>query len=185
MAVLGCLLITYILAVGDVPVLAYLIGPELLAMYGILWSTEFFRQRFFLDPKHERGIHWRGWLLRYAKWAQVLQGFVEVLLNRQVPYTLTPKQRSSGRRRLLLWPHLLAGIMITGAWIMGMARGPIEYPSLHVWAALLVTVLLALVATELRRFPDAYDRALQLEAGVGGHVSAVAPAGAGFAVSPD
>ena len=52
------------------------------------------------------------------------------------------------------------------------AVGPIEYPSLHVWAALLVTVLLALVATELRRFPDAYDRALQLEAGVGGHVSA-------------
>ncbi len=105
-----------------------------------------------------------GGPLRHAKFPQVLQGFVEVLLNRQVPYTVTPKQRSSGRRRLLLWPHLLASIMIGGAWIMGMARGTIEYPSLHVWAALLVTVSLALVATELRRSPDPYDRALQLEA---------------------
>lgn len=160
--VLGLLLITYILATGSTPVLSYLIGPELLAMYTILFGIEFFRQRFFLDPK-ERGIPWRAVLLRYAKWPQILRALVEVLFNRKVPYTLTLKRRSRKQRRFLLWPHLLVSIIIGSVWLASMARGTIQYPSLHVWAVLLIVVSLTLVATELRRFPDPYDRALRFQ----------------------
>jgi len=113
-----------------------------------LQLTELYRQRFYLDWRKEWGLHWRAGLLQFAKWPYLLQAVFDVLLNRQFPYVTTVKVKTTSKRMGYLWPHLVTSSVIAIGWLAGIATLERVSLFLHVCAALLITVALALVATE-------------------------------------
>ena len=42
-------------------------AKRVLVLFIVLQSCDLFRERSFLQPAHERGLHWRGGLLRMTK----------------------------------------------------------------------------------------------------------------------
>jgi cellulose synthase (UDP-forming) len=64
-------------------------------------------QRWLCDPLTERGVHWRGLVLKWACWPVILAGTVLAILRAEVPYVPTPKQARPGRFIRLAWPQLL------------------------------------------------------------------------------
>jgi cellulose synthase (UDP-forming) len=53
-------------------------------------------QRWMCDPDTERGIHWRGMVLKFASWPVFLMGFVLSLVNTDIPYIPTAKKAVTG-----------------------------------------------------------------------------------------
>jgi cellulose synthase (UDP-forming) len=68
-----------------------------------------FAQRWLCHPAVERGLHWRGMILKFACWPIFLLGFLLSLVDAEIPYIPTAKQAVKGfspfARPLLL--HLL------------------------------------------------------------------------------
>lgn len=156
--------LAYLLVTGRAPLLSYLVTPPFVALAAALFALELYRQRFYLDPARERGLHWRAGLLRFAKWPQALAALVEVVLRREVPYAITPKRRVGGGPHLELGAHLALGMSLAGAWGVGLVRGTVAEGWLHVATAVLVGVSLGLVASQLLPPPAPYDRSLQRRA---------------------
>ncbi len=107
-----------------------------------------YRQRFYLDQKRERGIHWRAALLQFAKWPYLLMAFFDVILNRRFSYVTTSKLKGARRASFALWPHMATLIIIGLAWGLGLfihETVPIE---LQLCAGAFVMTTLALLATE-------------------------------------
>jgi cellulose synthase (UDP-forming) len=157
----GFLLTLFMLVTGHAPrLISPAIAPWLGVLCLVLLLCDFYRQRFYLDPRSERGLHWRVALLHLAKWPFTLLAFCEVLLNRRMPYALTAKVRPKSRRLLLFWPHLSVALLVSASWLFGMTFGHITEPLLHAWAAAAVAGSLALALTDFMRFPDPYDKKL-------------------------
>ncbi len=57
----------------------------------------FFAQRWLCDRPRERGLHWRGTLLKIGAWNIYLRGFALAVLGIAVPYIPTAKERRRGR----------------------------------------------------------------------------------------
>ena len=87
-------------------------------LFGV--AVYFFSQRWFCDPPRERGIHWRGTLLKIGSWSIYLKGLVLALLGVAVPYIPTAKERRRGsfwilaRLPLVLVVMSLLAILWTG-----------------------------------------------------------------------
>jgi cellulose synthase (UDP-forming) len=56
----------------------------------------FFSQRWLCDRRRERGLHWRGTLLKIGSWSIYLTGFYYALRGIAVPYIPTAKERRRG-----------------------------------------------------------------------------------------
>jgi cellulose synthase (UDP-forming) len=56
-----------------------------------------FAQRWLCDPRRERGLHWRGTLLKIGSWSVYLKGLLLALLGIAVPYIPTAKERRRAR----------------------------------------------------------------------------------------
>ncbi len=160
MAPVGMGLLAFMLASGKTPLLSYLIGWRLIALYAVLQLCDFYRQRFYLDRRGEWGWHWRSAVLQFAKWPYFVMAVYEALLGRRAPYAITPKVKESSRGALLLWPHLCSALVFGGAWVFAMTSSDVIYASVHLWAALIVAGSLALTLTEFISFPPPYDKKL-------------------------
>ena len=57
----------------------------------------FFSQRWLCDRRRERGLHWRGTLLKIGAWNVYLKGLALALLGIAVPYIPTAKERRRAR----------------------------------------------------------------------------------------
>jgi len=158
---ISLMLLVYMVTSGNVPsVVSYAILPPLALMCATLQLCVFYRQRFYLDPRSEKGIHWRAGLLRYAKWPVFILALWDVAVNRDVPYALTRKVRKESRAPLLLVPHLLVVTSVCAAFAAGHWVGR-TLPSLLYWvAAVVVTVSLALIVTAWLHFPAPFDKML-------------------------
>jgi cellulose synthase/poly-beta-1,6-N-acetylglucosamine synthase-like glycosyltransferase len=157
----GVLLTLFMLATGTALRLASLPALPRLGLFClVLLLCDLYRQRFYLDPEREYGLHWRVVLLQLAKWPYTLLAFCEVILNRRAPYALTSKVESRQRRRLLFWPHLWVSILVLVCWFIGTASGRITEPMLHVWAGFVAAGSLALALTDFMRFPAPFDKKL-------------------------
>jgi cellulose synthase (UDP-forming) len=55
-----------------------------------------FVQRWLCDPVRERGLHWRGMLLKIGAWSVYLRGFWLAVRGIAVPYIPTAKERRRG-----------------------------------------------------------------------------------------
>ncbi|MGZ5465171.1 MAG: glycosyltransferase family 2 protein [Thermoanaerobaculia bacterium] len=60
-------------------------------------AVYFLSQRWLCDRSRERGLHWRGTLLKIGAWNIYLKGFALALLGIAVPYIPTAKERRRGR----------------------------------------------------------------------------------------
>ena len=63
-------------------------------LFGIL--IYLFAQRWLIDPQRERGIHWRGMLLKIGSWSVYLRSFWLAARGIAVPYVPTAKVRRTG-----------------------------------------------------------------------------------------
>jgi len=79
-----------------------------------------FVQRWLCDTDSERGLHWRGLMLKIACWPVYLTGTVLAILRVDVPYIPTAKQAVRGRFLRLAWPQLLmlGGYGVTMIWVV-------------------------------------------------------------------
>jgi cellulose synthase (UDP-forming) len=62
-------------------------------------AVYFFSQRWLCDPERERGVHWRGTLLKIGSWNIYLEGLLLAVAGIAVPYIPTAKER----RRASFW----------------------------------------------------------------------------------
>jgi cellulose synthase (UDP-forming) len=76
-----------------------------------------FTQRWLADERHERGLHWRGLLLKIACWPVYVAGTVLAVLRADIPYIPTAKQAVRGRFIRLAWPQLLLITLYTATLI--------------------------------------------------------------------
>lgn len=129
-------------------------------LVGVFQVCEFYRQRFFLKVREEWGFHWRGGLLRFAKWPVVLLAAVDVAGAGPVPYAITPKVKAEHRPRILLRLHALPAALVALAWVIGTARGVLDAGLLHAATAAYLVLALGILATELVDPPPGYDPAL-------------------------
>ncbi|HUF51563.1 MAG TPA: glycosyltransferase family 2 protein [Longimicrobiales bacterium] len=65
-----------------------------------------FSQRWLCHPEHERGLHWRGLMLKMACWWIFLMGTVLAIAHAHIPYIPTAKEAQRGRFLRLAAPHL-------------------------------------------------------------------------------
>lgn len=131
---------------------------KFITMCAVLQAASFYRQRFFIDPRTEWGLHWRAKLLRYAKWPHILMAFRDVLFRRDAPYTLTLKVNSGSSMPSVLWPHYLTIVVIGSAWIVGVVRDNPVNPILQVCAAISIVGTLFLILSERMKFPSPYQK---------------------------
>jgi cellulose synthase/poly-beta-1,6-N-acetylglucosamine synthase-like glycosyltransferase len=160
MTPVGLSLLAFMLVTGKTPLLSYLIGWKLAILYAVLQLCDFYRQRFYLDWRNECGLPWRAGLLQFAKWPYFVLALGEVLLNRRVPYAITPKVKKMSGGILLLWPHMFVAFVLCAAWVIGTVSAQSIYPAVHVWTAIIVAGSVALVLTEFMNFPDPFDKKL-------------------------
>jgi hypothetical protein len=155
------LVIAFMLASGDIPrVVSTETVPYVLLLIAALQVSDFFRQRFFLNPG-ERGIHWRAGLLRFAKWPVVLLALKDALQPRRFEYALTAKTRQPPQRSLLVAPHALSIAFLLGAAVLGALVNDVHAGPLWSTVAVLIALPLIAMATSLRREPPPYDPALR------------------------
>ena len=152
-----CLLAFMLVSGRSARVLTLGTAPRLLLLVGILQVCDFYRQRFFLDPRTEVGIHWRAKLLRFAKWPYILMGLFEALLRPATGYAMTTKDRATRRSHALARAHSPALALIVLAWLLGVILGAPQNVVLLVIAAGVVLGTIALTLTEVLPYPDPYD----------------------------
>jgi cellulose synthase (UDP-forming) len=56
-----------------------------------------YAQRWMAHPQSERGLHWRGMLLKFACWPVYFLGFLLSLVNAAIPYIPTAKKAEVGK----------------------------------------------------------------------------------------
>jgi cellulose synthase/poly-beta-1,6-N-acetylglucosamine synthase-like glycosyltransferase len=155
--------LAYVLVSGHAPIAA---GPSmavrLLLLVVVLQLCDLYRQRFYLHPRQERGIHWRGAFLRFAKWPYAALALVEAVLRRERGYAITPKVKRD--RAFATLPHLLTVLLLGSAWIVGTRHQPIHNYVIEGFAAVVVAASAAVVLTEFLHFPPPFDRTMAREA---------------------
>jgi hypothetical protein len=120
-------------------------------------AGELFHQRFYLDWKHECGLHWRVAVLQYAKWPFLLLALWDVLSARRMPYELTVKTKSGSQKPMLLVPNTLVILTLTLAGTVGVILHPAPNPPLHMTAIALVFGSILLMWSESVDFPAPFD----------------------------
>lgn len=88
------------------------------ALFGV--GIHAFTQRWLCDPARERGLHWRGMLMKIGAWNIYLLGLVLAVLGVKVPYIPTAKERRAGSFwALARVPLLVAGVCTaTLGWVL-------------------------------------------------------------------
>ncbi|MGE0883513.1 MAG: glycosyltransferase family 2 protein [Blastocatellales bacterium] len=155
---IGILLLVYMLASGSVPqAIRPSLLPRLALLFAAIQACALFRQKFYLHPQSEHGIHWRAALLRYAKWPVFLLALRDVVIGRRVPYALTRKIKEKPSARLLIIPHSACVFFVTLAFVTGKALGH-SVPSLLYWVAggVVITSVSLIFSTKLN-YPPPYE----------------------------
>jgi cellulose synthase (UDP-forming) len=130
---------------------------RLAVVVAALELCELYRQRFYLDWKNEWGLHWRAGLLQLAKWPYLLLALFDVLVDRRVPYVLTPKVKSRSKPSLMMWPQFVVVAVLGTAWIVALVKGVAVSPFLHLCTAAILACSLVLILTERFTFPAPYS----------------------------
>lgn len=110
-------------------------------------------QRWLCDPTSERGLHWRGMVLKMACWPVFLAGTVYALVRKHIPYIPTAKEAVRGAFFALSRWHLavLAVYGLTLLYLIAYRIGywPLEdiiLTSEAVWGMMLFASIAALMA---------------------------------------
>jgi cellulose synthase (UDP-forming) len=126
---------------ADMDFAEFLVRWVPVAVCGI--SIYLYVQRWMCHPATERGLHWRGMLLKFACWPVFFRGFVLSLGNADIPYIPTAKQAVRGFTRFVrpllvqqgLFLATLVGISIKRGYFT--AEASISLSSPEVWGMML------------------------------------------------
>jgi cellulose synthase (UDP-forming) len=79
-----------------------------------------YTQRWLCHPFMERGLHWRGMILKMACWPVFLAGTLLAVVRANIPYIPTAKEAAAGRFWKLASPHiaLVAAFVVTAVWVI-------------------------------------------------------------------
>lgn len=131
---------------GEFAVHAAPVGVIAVAIY-------FYVQRWLADPGTERGLHWRGAMLKLACWPIFLAGSLLAIVRAEIPYIPTAKEAVRGRFFRLGWPQLLQiGVFaVTLGWIVyrrlwRTTEGALVLSSEAVWGMVFFASLPALLS---------------------------------------
>ncbi|MBE0648365.1 MAG: glycosyltransferase [Bacteroidales bacterium] len=72
----------------------FLINGSVVALLAIL--IYLYVQRWLVHPQTERGLHWRGMVLKFASWPVFFLGFLLGVVNAEIPYIPTAKKAVTG-----------------------------------------------------------------------------------------
>ncbi len=72
----------------------FIVYGFLVSLFGVI--IYLFVQQWMCHPETERGLHWRGTVLKYACWPVFLLGFLLALVNAEIPYIPTAKKAVRG-----------------------------------------------------------------------------------------
>ncbi|MDP4281841.1 MAG: glycosyltransferase [Bacteroidota bacterium] len=72
----------------------FLIRGSFVAFFGIL--IYLYMQKWLCHPQRERGLHWRGSIMKYACWPVYFLGFLLSVVNADIPYIPTAKKAVTG-----------------------------------------------------------------------------------------
>jgi cellulose synthase (UDP-forming) len=126
----------------------HLASPVFAALVALMFGSDLFRQRFYLQPQTEVGIHWRAGLLRMVKWPFLLKALWLVVRNCRFQYVVTPKTSSTGRSTMLLLPHGAVALLVAIAWFIGVRVGHVHDRPVHVLATVVIAVSVGLILSE-------------------------------------
>jgi len=155
---LGAALLAFILISGKRPgVFAVRGGEQVLVLYAVLVLCQLYRQRFFLEPERERGLHWRAAMLRIAKWPYMLLALRDALAGPNRGYTLTRKVAPVRRRYAAAPVQLIVAGIIGAAFAAGVARGVIHNGAVVISTAVVLASALLVALLDLQRAPPPYD----------------------------
>ena len=94
----------------------FAIHGSLVAFFGVL--IYLFVQQWMCHPQTERGLHWRGMILKYACWPVFFLGFLLAVVNAEIPYIPTAKKAVRGYFTPFARPLVLQAILFLFAVIM-------------------------------------------------------------------
>lgn len=155
----GITTLSAVLLSGEPAVLSRLVALPTVGLLAALGCVDAFRQWFYLNPSRERGLHWRAGLLRQVKWPAIGLGLLDALVGRRGAYEITNKAGAGRRATAVFVPHLALGGMLALSYLVASSRGPLPW-SLHAWALVGMSGVVALVAAMLRAAPPAFDAAI-------------------------
>jgi cellulose synthase/poly-beta-1,6-N-acetylglucosamine synthase-like glycosyltransferase len=126
-------------------------------LFVALGLQEFFRQGFYLDPRTERGLHWRLSLLWYAKWPWILFALLDVATKRRLPYLVTAKAGTHARYRAFMATHAALALALFAAWHVAELLHRHATPITLVTAGVLFSASVLLALSALSGFPPSFD----------------------------
>ncbi len=87
------------LLVRIVPAKMYFVEFLLYGMPVLIFSVlvYLYMQRWMCHPRVERGLHWRGMILKFSCWPVFFLGFILSLVDAEIPYIPTAKQAVIGK----------------------------------------------------------------------------------------
>lgn len=155
-------LLTILLLTGNTPVC---FSWEFLQSFGFLWGVigicEFYRQRFYLDWKKEKGMHWRAGLLQFAKWPYMLLAIWDVFVNHRPAYEMTAKVKSGSKQFLLKWPNFFVFGVLGSSFIYYLIENQSVNPVIVLTTVFFLFCSFGLVLTEFFLFPEPYPKDTQ------------------------
>ena len=124
---------------------------------GVLFVTNLYKQRFYLDPTTECGLPWRAYLLRLVKVPYTFAALLDVMRDRRLPYSTTRKDGARERQPTVMLPQLIVAFTLALTWVISSIASRIANPAVHLVAMFAVALPLVASATGFTRFPAAYD----------------------------
>ena len=70
-----------------------------------------YAQRWLCHAEHEKGLHWRGLILKVGSWPIYLLGTILAIMKKDIPYIPTSKEAKTGRFLSLAWPHVVVAVL--------------------------------------------------------------------------
>lgn len=96
-------------------------------------------QQWMCHPNKERGLHWRGMILKFACWHVFFRGFLLSIKDADIPYIPTAKRAAKGFTlfaRPLIFHMLLFIVMVSAVIVQRMfftAEAKLSLSSIDVW----------------------------------------------------
>lgn len=94
----------------------FIIQGSFVALFGVL--IYLFVQQWMCHPETERGLHWRGMILKYACWPVFFLGFLLAVVNAEIPYIPTAKKAVRGYFTPFARPLVLQVLLFLFAIVM-------------------------------------------------------------------
>jgi len=151
------LLLAYVLVAGQRPgVFTVDALVAFVALTTVLTVVDSFRQRYYLDPAHESGMHWRAILLQMSKWPMFVIAVRDAMGGTRPVYAITSKTNQAGESRAYARVHWLVAAAISVAWGVGsVLHGTLPW-ELSASAALVVALSVGLAWTHRWQFQPTF-----------------------------